>query len=208
MAWTPLDGCNRKEAMRIENSFEVPASVDRVWAYMLDVEKVAPCMPGAELTETVDDRNWKGKVKIKLGPVGMTFSGKVGMEERDDAAHRVVLRASGTEQTGKGVASATVTSTLQETQSGTRVDIVQDLKISGQAAQLSRGMMQDISSKLTQQFADCLKANMEAEEQAAPGEEPRTMARAKPVAGIRLGLGALGRALLRFWSRLFKRSRD
>ena len=191
--------------MRIENSFEVAQPIERVWEYLLDVEKVVPCMPGAELTETIDERNYRGRVKIKIGPVGLTFSGKVTMEERDDAAHRVVLKATGTEQTGKGVASATVTSTLEGAGDATRVAIVQDLNVSGQAAQLSRGMMQDISSKLTQQFADCLQANMSAEG-APSGAGPAPRATAKPVGGIRLALGALGRAFLRFWSRLFKRN--
>jgi carbon monoxide dehydrogenase subunit G len=97
----------------IENDFEVPAPIDRVWAYLLDVEKVVPCMPGAELTESVDDTNWKGKVTVKVGPVSLSFAGKIGMQERDDSAHRVVLKGQGMEQRGKGAASATVTSTLE-----------------------------------------------------------------------------------------------
>ena len=94
--------------MLIKNDFTVPRSVDDVWAYLLDVEKVAPCMPGAELTETVDDRNWKGKLNMKFGPVAMSFAGTVALEERDDAAHRVKLHAKGMEQKGKGAANATV----------------------------------------------------------------------------------------------------
>lgn len=191
--------------MLIENSFEVPASIDRVWDYMLDVESVVPCMPGAELTETIDENNWKGKVTIKLGPVSLSFAGKVEMHERDEAGHRVVLKGSGMEQRGKGAASATVTSTLEETTAGTRVSIVQDIKVQGQAAQFSRGMMQDVSSKLTQQFADCLKANMAAGEAARAGEEPAPQVTAGEVSGIRLGLGALGAAIARFFKRLFGR---
>jgi uncharacterized protein len=193
--------------MLIENAFDVSAPIDHVWSYLLDVEKVVPCMPGAELTETIDDRNWKGKVTIKLGPVSLAFAGKVTMEELDEAAHRAVLKASGMEQRGKGAASATITSTLEEAPEGTRVKIVQDLRVSGQAAQFSRGMMQDVSNRLTREFADCLQANMEAKDQADPGAEPVPMATAKPVQGIRLGLGALWRAVLRFFSRLFGRSR-
>ena len=192
--------------MLIENSFEVPAPIERVWAHLLDVEKVVPCMPGAELTETIDDGHWKGRVKIKLGPVSMSFAGKVEIAERDDVAHRVVLKGSGMEQRGKGAASATVTSTLEETPSGTRVLVVQDIKVQGQAAQFSRGMMQDVSEKLTQQFADCLGANMEAEEKARPGEAPAPPVAAKPVSGIRLALGALVSAVLRFFKRLLGRS--
>lgn len=191
--------------MLIENSFEVPAPIDRVWAYLLDVEKVAPCMPGAELTETIDDRNYKGKVVVKLGPVSLTFAGKVTMEERDESAHRAVLKASAMEQRGKGAASATITSTLEPTAQGTLVRIVQDLKITGQAAQFSRGMMQDVSNKLTQEFADCLKANMRSEE-ATPEGGTAPVVKARPVGGIRLGLGALWRALVRSIKRLLGRS--
>jgi uncharacterized protein len=149
--------------MLIENSFEVPASIDVTWAYLLDVEKVVPCMPGAEITEVVDDSNWKGKVTIKLGPVSMSFKGKVSISERDDDDHRVVLKGSGMEQRGKGAASVTITTTAEKISSGTKVVVVQDLKVQGQAAQMSRGMMQDVSAKLTRQFADCLKANLQVE---------------------------------------------
>jgi carbon monoxide dehydrogenase subunit G len=190
----------------IENSFDVSAPIDHVWSYLQDIEKVVPCMPGAELTETIDESNWKGKVTIKLGPVSMAFAGKVTLEELDEAGHRAVLKASGMEQRGKGAASATITSTLEPGPEGTRVQIVQDLKVSGQAAQFSRGMMQDVSNKLTQQFADCLQENMQAEEQAGPGAEPVPMVTAKPVRGIRLGLGALWGAIVRFFARLFGRS--
>lgn len=193
--------------MLIENSFEVPAPIDRVWRYLLDVEKVVPCMPGAELTETVDENNWKGKVALKLGPVSLSFAGQVSMEERDETAHRAVMKATGMEQRGKGAASATITSTLEQTGEGTSVLIVQDLKVSGQAAQFSRGMMKDVSSKLTQEFADCLKANMAIEEQAVPGEEPVPMVTAEPIGGIRLGLGAFGRSIARFFARLLGRSK-
>ncbi|MQB01522.1 MAG: carbon monoxide dehydrogenase [Actinobacteria bacterium] len=194
--------------MLIENSFQVAAPIDRVWSYLLDVEKVVPCMPGAELTETLDERNWKGKVTVKLGPVSLAFAGKVNMEERDEGAHRAVLKASGMEQRGKGAASAVITSTLEAGPSdGTIVNIVQDLKVSGQAAQFSRGMMQDVTNKLTQQFADCLQTNMQAGERVGIGEEPAPLATAKPVKGIRLGMGALWRAILRTFARIFRRRR-
>jgi uncharacterized protein len=193
--------------MLIENSFDVSAPIDQVWSYVQDIEKVVPCMPGAELTETIDENNWKGKVTIKLGPVSLAFAGKVTLDELDETGHRAVLKASGMEQRGKGAASATITSTLEESPEGTRVQIVQDLKVSGQAAQFSRGMMQDVSNRLTREFAACLQANMEAKDQADPGAEPVPMATAKPVKGIRLGLGALWQATRRFFTGLFRRSR-
>jgi carbon monoxide dehydrogenase subunit G len=151
----------------IENTFEVPADIEVVWPYLLDVEKVVVCMPGAELTEAIDENNFKGRVRIKLGPVSLAFAGKVAVAERDDDSHRVVLEGSGMEQRGKGRASVTVTTTAARFEAGTRVVIVQDLQVQGQIASMSRGMMQDVSSKLTQQFADCLKKNLSADHAAA-----------------------------------------
>jgi carbon monoxide dehydrogenase subunit G len=168
--------------MLIENSFEVPASIEETWAYLLDVEKVVPCMPGAEITEVVDDSNWKGKVTIKLGPVSMAFKGKVSIQERDDDAHRVVLKGSGMEQRGKGAASATITTTAEAIATGTKVVVVQDLTVQGQAAQMSRGMMQDVSAKLTRQFADCLKSNLEVEPAPAAEAAPPVAEPAPPAA--------------------------
>ncbi len=154
----------------IETSFEVPAGTDEVWGYLLDIEKVVPCMPGAELTETIDDDHWKGKMKLKLGPVSLVFAGKVEMQERNEDDHRVVLEASAMEQRGKGAASAKVTSSMESFDGGTRVHVAQDIKVSGQAAQFSRGMMEDVATKIVHQFADCLKAQMEAEGVVAAGD--------------------------------------
>lgn len=192
--------------MLIENEFEVAAPVEAVWAYLLDVERIVACMPGAELTETVDERTWKGKVTIKLGPVGLSFSGTVTMQERDDHAHRVVLSAKGMEQRGRGAATALATAWAEAAASGgTRVSFSQDLTVSGAVAQYSRGMMQDVSGRLTKQFADCLMANLEAQQAAVPGEAPPPQVTAGSVPGIRLGIWAFFRAIGRFFRRLFGR---
>ena len=202
--------------MLIENEFTVAAPADALWAYLLDVEKIAPCMPGAELTETIDDRNWKGTVHAKFGPVSMSFAGTVSMEERDDAAHRVVLKAKGMEQKGKGAANASVTSWLEPATdpASTTVKMQADITLTGAAAQMSRGLLPEISKKLTQQFADCLQAGMAAEAAspaatgasassgAAQAPTPRAAA-AKPVGGIGLGLAALWATLVGFFRRLF-----
>ncbi|MGH2678737.1 MAG: SRPBCC family protein, partial [Actinomycetota bacterium] len=174
--------------MRLENSFDVPAPIIQVWEFMLDVPRVAPCMPGCELTEVVDEQTWKGKVNVKLGPVSLSYAGKAVMLERDDDAHRVVLKADGTETKGKGTASARVTSNMEESDGATRVLIETDLTLSGAVAQFGRGMIADISQRLTDQFAENLRERM-----AAPagdgGDDPP--AAAQPVAGVRLGLWAL-----------------
>jgi len=196
--------------MLIENEFTVEAPTDFLWNYLLDVEKIAPCMPGAELTEVVDDRNWKGKLNAKFGPVALAFAGTVTMQERDDQAHRVVLHAKGMEQKGKGAANATVTSWLEPPADGTvTVKMQADITLSGAAAQLSRGLLPEISKKLTQQFADCLQASMAAAETAAEAAEagaapaPAQPVAAKPVGGIGLGISAIWSIVTNFFRKLF-----
>jgi carbon monoxide dehydrogenase subunit G len=197
--------------MLIENAFTVNAPQEQLWAYLLDVERIAPCMPGAELTESVDDATWKGKVNVKFGPVSMSFTGTVVLEERDDAAHRVKLRAKGTEQKGKGAANASVTSWLEPAEGGTLVQMQADITLTGAAAQLSRGLLPEVTKRLTQQFADCVEHQMSAEASpaaTAAGETPETppVAIAKPVSGIRLGLAAIWGIVTGFFKRLFGRA--
>ncbi|MFM7718557.1 MAG: SRPBCC family protein [Actinomycetota bacterium] len=147
--------------MLIENEFTVEATPEQTWAFLLDVEKVVPCMPGAELTETVDERNWKGKVSIKFGPVGLAFAGTVEMVSRDDAAKKVQLSAKGMEQKGKGAASATVTSWVEPAgANASTVKTQADITMTGAVAQLSRGLLPEVSKRLTAEFADRLKAAM------------------------------------------------
>jgi len=208
--------------MLIEDSFTVHTPVDRLWAFIQDVEGIAPCMPGAELTEVVDDRTWKGKVHVKFGPVQMAFSGTVVMEDKDDAAHRATLSAKGTEQRGKGVANAKVQSWLEPAgDDGTTVHIRSDITITGAAAQLSRGLLPEVSKLLTKQFADCLESKLNEETAAAvrpeagtpagetnPAEtessaEPAPKAAPQAVGGFGLGLRALWATIARFFSRLF-----
>jgi carbon monoxide dehydrogenase subunit G len=194
--------------MLIENSFTVARPVGEVWDYLLDVEKIAPCMPGAELTDTVDDHTWKGKVNMRFGPVSMSFAGSVEMAERDDDVHRVVLRARGTEQKGKGAADAKVTSWLEPAEAGTSVTMQADITLTGAAAQLSRGLLPEVSKRLTQQFADCLEASLGAAAAGAgttagDGTAAAAPAAAKPVGGIRLGLAATWGVIAGFFRRLF-----
>jgi carbon monoxide dehydrogenase subunit G len=190
--------------MLIEDSFEVPEQADRVWAFLLDVERVAPCMPGAELTEIVDDRTWKGKVAVKIGPVGLSFAGTAVMEERDDIARRAVLRAEGTEVRGKGAATAVLTSRLEAAaDGGTRVLMQADVSLSGAAAQYGRGMITDISKRLTRQFADCLRDRLTKVPEGPQPSGEATVPAARPIGGLRLGAWALVRALGRFFGRVW-----
>lgn len=195
----------------VENDFKVPAPVDEVWGYLLDVQRIVPCMPGAELTETIDDDNFKGKVVIKLGPISLSFAGTVTVVERDTGEHRVELKALGREQRGKGSATALVTALVQaDGDTSSTVRLKQDITVTGTVAQFSRGMMQDVSGKLTKQFAECLKshmsANQEAPEAAAEATSDPAPSAGKSIGGIRLGLWAAWRATGRFFRRLFRRS--
>jgi carbon monoxide dehydrogenase subunit G len=197
----------------IENGFEVPADVERTWAYLLDVEKVAACAPGAEITETVDDSTWKGRINMRFGPVSLSFVGTVTMQERDEQAHRVKLVAKGQETKGKGAATASVTSWLEPGDGVTNVKMQADIALSGSVAQLSRGLLPDISAKLTREFAECLRTRITAEAsgetaaspEAVPVASPGPGPRPEAIGGLRLGLWAVWRAIVRFFSRLFGR---
>jgi carbon monoxide dehydrogenase subunit G len=194
--------------MLIEDAFTVRTPVDQLWAVLQDVEAIAPCMPGAELTEAVDERTWKGKVHVKFGPVQMAFTGTVVVEERDDAARRATLSAKGTELRGRGAANARVESWLEPAgDDGTTVRIRSDLTITGAAAQLSRGLLPEVSKLLTKQFADCLEAKLNDQPigSAEAEAEPTPAATPKAVGGFALGLRALWAAIVRFVARLFGR---
>jgi uncharacterized protein len=194
--------------MLIENEFTVVAPTDFTWNYLLDVEKIAPCMPGAELTDVIDDKNWKGKMNMKFGPVAMSFAGTVTMESRDDVAHKVVLHAKGMEQKGKGAANATVTSWLEPgaADGQTLVKMTADIALTGAVAQMSRGLIPEISKRLTQQFADCLQESMSAAQASAQGGAAQAASppvAAKPVGGIGLGISATWAVVKNFFKRLF-----
>jgi carbon monoxide dehydrogenase subunit G len=133
--------------------------VDRAWAVLVDIEQVAPCMPGAAL-DTVDGDEFTGSVKVRLGPIGITYKGKARFVEKDQVAHRAVIDAQGKDARGNGTASATVTATLHPQDDGTRVEVNTDLAITGKPAQFGRGVMVDVGNKLIGQFADCLAGKL------------------------------------------------
>jgi len=141
--------------MKLEHEFTVPATVDEAWRVLLDVERVAPCMPGATLT-SVDGDEFTGTVKVKVGPIQVTYKGEARFINRDDAAHRVTIEASGKEARGSGTAAATVTAELKADGGQTRAVVVTDLNITGRPAQFGRGVMADVGGKLIGRFADCL----------------------------------------------------
>jgi carbon monoxide dehydrogenase subunit G len=159
--------------VKLEQSFEVRAPLERVWATLIDVERVAPCLPGAEITEAGDDGVYRGNFTVKLGPTTAAYRGELHMEELDDAAHRVVMRASGQDKRGQGSAKATIVSVMSAAGELTRVEVETDFTITGRLARFGRGgMIKDISNRLLKDFSDCLQQRIEGEPQAGGAPEP------------------------------------
>jgi uncharacterized protein len=178
--------------MRIENAFDVPAPVEQAWRLLNDVPAVVPCMPGAELVEVVGEDAWKAKLHVKLGPISLQFVADVTREQADEAAHRAVLAVKAREAKGRGSAEATIESSLAPAGSGTHVALATELALRGAVAQYGRGVVADVATRLTAQFAECIARKL-----AAPAEQPPPAGEAEPIGGLRLVLGALWRALFR-----------
>jgi carbon monoxide dehydrogenase subunit G len=158
--------------MQIENEFEVAAPPDRVYAFLLDVNRVVTCMPGAELSEVVDPDTFKGRVRIKVGPITVAYNGTAHIAERDEASRAATLRAEGRETTGPGSARATARMSVVENGATSKVRLVTEYTVAGRVANFGRGVMEDVSRRLVGQMADCIKANLEAAEPAAGGTAP------------------------------------
>jgi uncharacterized protein len=155
--------------MQLENSFSVGAPPDKVFAYLIDVNKVVGCVPGAELSEVVDPTTFKGKVKIKVGPITVAYSGTAKIVDRDDAQHTATLEAEGRETTGPGSARAKALMSVDADGAGSTVKIVTDYNVAGRVAQFGRGVMEDVSRRIVNDMAACIKANVEAAEPRAAG---------------------------------------
>jgi uncharacterized protein len=140
--------------MRLENAFTVPAPVERAWAALLDVERVAPCLPGAAL-DGGDGTKFSGSMTVKLGPVTSRYHGTIRIEHADTTARHAVLRAQARDARA-GTASATISTDLEPVGDGTRVRVATEIQLGGPAAQFGRGVLQDVSRTLMRQFADCL----------------------------------------------------
>ena len=155
--------------MQLENSFSVGAPPDRVFAYLLDVNKIVGCVPGAELSEVVDPTTFKGKVKIKVGPITVAYNGTAKIVDRNDAQRSATLEAEGRETTGPGSARAKAVMSVEPEGSGSTVKIVTDYNVAGRVAQFGRGVMEDVSRRIVNDMAACIKANVEAAEPASGG---------------------------------------
>ncbi len=162
--------------MELTNEFDVGVPVDQAWAVLTDLERIAPCMPGAQLTEVEGDE-YRGIVKVKVGPITAQYKGVATFTERDEASHRAVIDAQGRDTRGQGNANATITATLEAQGTGTRVKVHTDMKLTGKVAQFGRGAIQDVSATLLDQFVSCLEHDLLSGE----GEvEPVVVAEAAP----------------------------
>jgi len=171
--------------MLIKNEFQVAAPVDKVWQFFGDIPQVAACLPGTELTNDLGDDKYEGQVAVRMGPVRLQFAGKADITERDEAAKRVVVNATGAEEKGRG----------------TKVSVAQDLQLSGAAAQYGRGMISDVSAVLMRDFSVNLADRIDRAERGEAVTSPATAA--SPASGVTLGIRAALMALRRVFRRFF-----
>jgi carbon monoxide dehydrogenase subunit G len=189
--------------MRLQHRFEVPAPVEDVWRLLLDLERVAPCLPGASLGERVDENTYDVAIKVKLGPMQMSYAGRVEIVEQDDAAKRALMRATTSEQRGHGTAEATITTTLSAIEGGTLAQSETDLKLTGRVAQMG-GIVEDVSNRLLAQFSECLGAKAAASASASAGATVgggKSATEPRPIGGLSLAAGIVLDRLRRLFGR-------
>ena len=188
--------------MELSNDFEVSAPIEKVWEVINDVELIAPCLPGAQLEEVGNDE-YKGFVKVKVGPITAQYKGVAKFVEVDDSNHRVVIRGEGRDTRGAGNAAADITASLESVPQGTRVNVVTDLKITGKVAQFGRGVMADISKKLMGQFADNLSELVLSEDSkpASTGSEGSELEETEAIDLLSVAGGSIGKKLVPEWIR-------
>jgi carbon monoxide dehydrogenase subunit G len=157
--------------MHLEHEFVVAVPVKQAWKALLDVERIAPCMPGATVDSVTGD-SFDGRVKVKVGPITVTYKGTASFQQRDEDARRVTIKADGREARGSGTAAATIDAVLHDEGERTRVTVATELAVTGRPAQFGRGVMVDVSNKLLGMFADCLERTLASEAEAAPTAVP------------------------------------
>jgi len=183
--------------MLINQDFEVPEPVAKVWEFFGDIPRVASCLPGAKLTEDLGDDKYGGQVAVRMGPVKLQFAGTAEITDRDEAAKRIVVHATGAEQRGRGQAAMDVTAVLTQAGRGTKVSVTQDLQLAGAAAQYGRGMISDVTAVLMRDFATNMASQITAAER---GETVQASAAAGGLAiGFRAAMMALSRVFRRFF---------
>lgn len=200
---------------KIEKTFEIDQPVDRVWAFLSDIEKVVTCVPGAELTDKVDDKNYKGKVSLKFGPVAAAYDGAIAIENLDSSAYNMVMSGTGMDSKGKGSAGMTLNSTLTSKDANlTEVGYNMDVTVTGKLAQFGSRLIADVSDQLADQFIAKFKAAL-AEEAVAEGASSAASASAAAAPEAKAAkenslsaFAILGGLIKRFFARLFGRSAE
>jgi carbon monoxide dehydrogenase subunit G len=154
--------------LKLHHSFQVGAPLTRVWAALIDVERVAPCLPGAELTEMGDDGTYRGTFIVRLGPTTAAYEGELKLERLDESTHTATMRASGRDKRGQGSAKAAIVTAMREDGAGTTVEVETDFTLTGRLARFGRGgMIRDVSNRLLRDFASCLQQTIEGRSEAA-----------------------------------------
>jgi carbon monoxide dehydrogenase subunit G len=189
---------------KVEEKFEVQAPVDRVWHYLIDPSRVVVCIPGAELLETQDERTFRGAVKVKVGPIAMSFKGLVKFTELDEASHTVRMVADARESGGAGSAKITMISIINELAGGkSAVSVEMEVDLVGKIVQFGRGMIEEVSKQQFRQFSACVKQRLEIPD----GSQPSTTeaVESKPISATKIGFQALWAIIARFFGRLLGR---
>ena len=192
-------------AFKIEERFEVQAPVERVWKYLTDPARVVECLPGAELLEMTDEHNFTGAIKVKVGPLAMSYKGKAQFTEVNEQAHQVRMVGDAREVGGSGSTKVTMLSTVAPLAAGgSEVVVNAEVELVGRIVQFGRGMIEEVSRQMFRQFSTCVKAKLEVVEEAQPAEStPPPVAEAKAVAAAPLAFRALWAIIVRFFKRLF-----
>lgn len=175
--------------MKLEHGFEVAAPVEAVWTLLLDLERVAACLPGARLGERLEDGGYRATIMVKVGPMQMSYQGEITIVEHEEEARRAVMKAKGREVRGQGSAEALITTSLESANGGTKASMSTDLRVTGRVAQLGHGAVQEVSNRLLDQFVACLVERL----QAAPSDSAaaRTPAAERGVAPEVVPINAL-----------------
>ena len=189
-------------AVEFDNSFEVPLRPAEAWPLLMDIRRIAPCMPGAEVTDVVDDTTYKGRIAVRLGPVALAFAGVVKLEEIDGVNYRARVKAQGSDAKGRGAANATAAFRLEPVAGGSKVLVHTDLSLSGAVAQYGRGVgiIQATAAQIMSQFAANLKAQIAAQPAAAAPEAPAATAR--PISGLSLMAKVVWEAIAGWFRRM------
>jgi hypothetical protein len=193
--------------VEFDNSFEVPLRPAQAWPLLMDIRRIAPCMPGAELTDVVDDRTYKGRIAVRLGPVALVFAGVITFEELDNVNYRARVKAQGSDAKGRGAANAAASFRLEPAGSGSKVLVHTDLALSGAVAQYGRGVgiVQATAAQIMTQFADNLKSQIgERDAPGAPSQKPASPSppAAPPISGLSLIAKVIWNAVVRMFAGL------